>query len=154
MAADGDVTLQRLVARRAWDRDGATAADAVIITQHDTTNNPFSLRYDKALNAWTFSVATTATGTGTTAIHGAAPTLNTWTHLVGTYNAGSQTMTLYVNGTSVASATYSTPWASSGLLDLGHNGTTGWFPGSLSNVSAWDYALTPTQVKALDQQIS
>jgi hypothetical protein len=64
-------------------------------------------------------------------------------------------MTLYVNGTATGTpATFSTPWASTGVLDLGHTGTTGWFPGSLSNVQAWDYALTATQVKALYQQVS
>jgi hypothetical protein len=138
----------------AWAKLSATTGDAVIVSQEGSVSAPFSLRYDKALNAWAFSVTTTATGTATTAIHGAAPTLNSWTHLVGTYNAGSHTMTLYVNGTSVATATFSTPWASTGVLDLGHAGAAGWFPGSLSNVSAWDYALTPTQVKALFQQIS
>jgi hypothetical protein len=140
----------------AWAKLSSNSANAVVISQEDTTNSPFSLRYDKALNAWTFGVSTTATGTGITSVHATtAPTLNAWTHLVGTYNATSHTLTLYVNGTANGTpATFSTPWASTGVLDLGHAGTTGWFPGSLSNMQAYDYALTATQVKALYQQIS
>jgi hypothetical protein len=138
----------------AWAKLSSNAATATVVTQEDSTNAPFSLRYDKTLNAWTFSVSTTSTGTTATTVHGAAPALNTWTHLVGTYNAASHVMALYVNGTSVGTASFTTPWASTGTLDLGHAAATGWFPGSLSSVQAWNYALAATQVKALDQQIS
>jgi hypothetical protein len=47
----------------AWAKLSNTNANAVIISQEDTTNSSFALRYDKTLNAWTFAVSTTATGT-------------------------------------------------------------------------------------------
>jgi hypothetical protein len=139
----------------AWAKLTSNAANATVATQEGATNAPFSLRYDKALNAWTYSVSTTSTGTGIVTMHGTAPTLNAWYHLVATYNATSHQMNLYVNGTSVGSpASFTTPWYSTGTFDIGHAGSTSWFPGSLSDVQAWNYALSATQVTALDQQVS
>jgi hypothetical protein len=138
----------------AWVKLGSNAATATVASQQDTTNAAFSLRYDKPLNAWTFSVSNAATGTATTTVHGGAPTLNAWTHLVGVYNAGTKNLTLYVNGTQGTTATFSTPWQSAGPFDIGNAAGTSFLPGSLSDVRAWNYALTPTQVTALYQQVS
>jgi hypothetical protein len=139
----------------AWAKLSSNAASATVATQEDTTNAAFSLRYDKTLNAWTFSVNNAATGTATTTAHGSAPALNSWTHLVGVYNAGTKSLTLYVNGAQAANpVTFNTPWHSAGQFDIGKAASTSYFPGALSDVRAWNYALTPTQVTAMDQQLT
>lgn len=86
-----------------------------------------------------------------------APTTNAWTHLVGTYNATTHAMSLYVNGTLAGTATDTTPIDATGVLAIGRGQTnttpTDYFPGELSTVNAWNYTLTPTQITALYQQV-
>jgi hypothetical protein len=64
------------------------------------------------------------------------PVIGQWYHIAVTRNA-SNLMTIWVNGTSVGSATVSYSYAS-GTFAIGANhysgGTTGWFPGYISNV--------------------
>ncbi|MFC1440373.1 LamG-like jellyroll fold domain-containing protein [Streptacidiphilus sp. N1-10] len=88
-----------------------------------------------------------------------------WTRLVAVFNAadpnvtGSQaTMTLYVNGTYAASATNPSPWATTGGVQLiggatggtAAPGTIGSFNGNIADVRTYAYALTPTEVSALN----
>jgi hypothetical protein len=135
----------------AWARLSSNAATATVAAQ----DGAVTLGYNKMLNAWAFTAITSSGGSTTVSVHGAAPTLNAWTHLVGVYNAGTKILTLYVNGQSVGTPiAFATPWASSGTFELGHAAATGYFSGALSDVQAWDYALTPTQVSALYQQVA
>jgi hypothetical protein len=64
---------------------------------------------------------------------------------------------LYVNGALAGTATDNAPWAAAGALALGRgkaNGTvTDFFPGELSGVEAFNYALTGAQITALYQRI-
>ncbi len=86
-------------------------------------------------------------------------TAGTWYHLVGTYSAATGTLSLYVNGALVGTGTATAPWAANGPLLIGGAdggntpGTVADFPGSISNVQAFNYALAPNQVTALYQQI-
>ncbi|MBC3840540.1 LamG domain-containing protein [Streptacidiphilus sp. 4-A2] len=107
---------------------------------------------------WSRPARTTRTPPRTTT-RAATATAGTWYHLVGTYNATTGTMSLYVNGTLAGTATNSSPWAAGGPLLIGAEdggstpGTVASFPGEISDVQAFDYALTPNQVGALYQQI-
>ena len=114
----------------------------------------FYLQYS-ASRSWAFAVNNTSSGGGQTGAWATGtPTLNTWTHLVGEYNAASHTLILFVNGVQAGTATYTTPWNATGPLNIGHAAAGDWFPGKISRVQAWNYALAPTQVTALFQQIS
>ncbi len=138
----------------------ATTRNADIISQNGTQDSGFALQYDRADNQWAFTMPTTDTANPTylKALSGTAPTTGTWTHLVGTYNAVTHTLSLYVNGALTGTATDTAPTNATGALTIGRgqaNGTpTAYFPGELSTVQAWNYALTPTQIAALYQQIS
>jgi hypothetical protein len=91
------------------------------------------------------------------ALSTSAPATGTWTHLVGTYNAGTHVLALYVNGALAGTATDSTPWAANGSLAIGRGFASGanaeFFPGELSTVQAFNYALTAQQVAALYQRL-
>jgi hypothetical protein len=114
----------------------------------------FYLQYSKSVNAWNFVVNKTSTGGGQVGAHATtAPALNTWTHLVGVYNAATHSLSLYVNGALAATASYTTPWNATGNFDIGHAGASNYFPGQISTLQAWNYALTGPQVTALFQQI-
>jgi hypothetical protein len=67
---------------------------------------------------------------GTQAISSVTPVLNTWHYVAMTFNGS--TMTLYLNGTSIASASASTN-ASNTTLQIGKNWGTYWFNGYISN---------------------
>jgi hypothetical protein len=144
----------------AWANLSATSHDADIITQNGSQDSGFALQYDQADNQWAFTMPTsdTANPTYIKALSATTPATGTWTHLVGTYNATTHTLSLYVNATLAGSATDSAPINATGPLTVGRgeaNGSpTGYFPGELSTVQAWTYALTPTQITALYQQVN
>ncbi|HEX5114176.1 MAG TPA: LamG-like jellyroll fold domain-containing protein [Pseudonocardiaceae bacterium] len=128
-----------------------------IVSQDGLANTGAALRYDGADHAWAFTMATadTAGATQVRALSQLPATPNTWTHLVGTYDATSQTATLYVNGATNHTATWpaGTPWQPTGPLSIGASLGTGFLPGSVSDIEAWNYALTPNETSALFQQI-
>ena len=72
---------------------------------------------------------------------------NAWSHLAATYDG--QTLTLYVNGTQVASRLGETPIAtSSGALTLGGDFLYGqWFDGKIDEVRIYNVALTASQIQ-------
>jgi hypothetical protein len=126
-----------------------------VITQDGTTVSGFYLQYDPD-NVWVLSMMTSDAGTSVVrAVASSTPLLNTWTHLVGTYDATSGQMDLYVNGRLAGTAVNKTPFATTGVTAIGrgkYNGVaTDWFPGELSDVEAFGYTLTPAEVTAIYQ---
>ena len=135
--------------------------NATVAGQDGTQNSPFYLQYNYANTGspgWSMSFTKSDTANSTfwnANVSGA--TANTWTHLVGTYDATTKTAQLYVNGTLAATATDVTSWNAANAFTIGrslYNATdTDFFPGLISTVQAWNYALTPNQIIALYQQI-
>src|SRR5260221_6448330 len=78
---------------------------------------------------------------------------NTWTHLVGTFDATSKTMSLYVNGTLAGTATDNAAWNAADSLVIGGMRLGGAasdnFAGSVSGVKAYNRALSATDVANL-----
>ena len=145
--------------------------DNTAVCQRDATSArcAFYLQYSSTLGTWAL-VAPDKDLAQPTAYYKAygtsAPSTN-WTHLVGSFDATTGTMSLYVNGTLAGTAIDPTPWSTlaSPLLIGGidnrtlQNGTSlGSFNGKISDVRVYDYALdtnalTGTQV-ALTSTIS
>jgi hypothetical protein len=144
----------------AWANLAATTHNADIITQDGSQDSGFALQYDQSDNRWAFTMpaSDTANPTYIRAMSTSAPTTGTWTHLVGTYNAPTHTLSLYVNGALAGTATDATPINATGTLTLGRGqvnaAPTDYFTGDLSSIQTWNYALTATQVTALYQQIN
>ncbi|HEY1570466.1 MAG TPA: LamG-like jellyroll fold domain-containing protein [Pseudonocardiaceae bacterium] len=129
-----------------------------IVSQDGLANTGAALQYDATDHAWAFTMGTadTAGATQVRALSQFGPTPNTWTHLVGTYDATSGTATLYVNGATNHTAAWpagSTHWRPTGPLSIGASLGKGFLPGSVSDIEAWNYALTPNDTNALFQQI-
>ncbi|MFR0359253.1 LamG-like jellyroll fold domain-containing protein [Streptomyces sediminimaris] len=138
-----------------------TGSNAAVAAQDGTENSAFYLKYDIKYNGhpgWALTFPDTDTASPSNKIaYASGATANTWTHLVGTFDATTGTGRLYVNGTLAATVTGVTPWASTGTFTVGRakfNGSASdYLPGEVSNVQAWNYALTGDQVSALYKQI-
>jgi hypothetical protein len=139
----------------AWVNMANTNTYNTAVSQEGVTAPCFYLQYNKGLNSWAFVAIGSDSGSATqTIVHAStAPSINTWVHLVGVYNGATHTIALYVNGTSAGSASFTTAWNATGPFDIGHAGAGNFFPGQISDVQAWNYALTAPQVTALYQQI-
>ena len=140
----------------AWVNMTNTTTYNTVIGESGTNADAFYLQYSKAYNAWTFIAPSSDSSSPTSWAHvsaSTAPALNTWTHLVGTYSAATNTMSLYVNGSLAGTTTNNNAWDATGDLYAGSAGGSNYFPGSLSDIQFYNYALTPNQVTALYQQI-
>jgi hypothetical protein len=144
----------------AWVNLTSTNHTATIASQDGTNNSAFALQYNATSDRWMFGMAASDTvGASTAAVQSTtAPATNTWTHLVGSYDAITHALTLYVNGAKAGTASDSTPWNAPGSFALGRDHSGGvngdFFPGDLSTVNLFNYALTGPQVTALYEQIS
>lgn len=143
----------------AWAMLTSTAGTATIISQDGTTSNGFALGYSSASGKWTFSLPSAdATNPAQAVATGTAATTGTWTYLAGTYNAITNTASIYVNGSLAGTAAVSAGrWQATGDLIIGRakwNGSPGYYwPGDLSGVQVWNYALTGPQITAIYDQI-
>ncbi|OLE21762.1 MAG: hypothetical protein AUG49_21225 [Catenulispora sp. 13_1_20CM_3_70_7] len=146
----------------AWvDISSLPTHNQTVAAQDGAVNSPFYLQYNYVHGntpAWamTFTSADT-TGPGFTVAYAKGATANTWTHLVGTYNAATHTAQLYVNGALAGTATGVTSWSAANAFTVGrakYNGNScDFFPGAISDVQAWNYTLTASQVTALYKQV-
>ncbi|MEY9993607.1 hypothetical protein ABIE67_005639 [Streptomyces sp. V4I8] len=141
----------------------------VAVAQAGSSTSGYEIYYSTALGGWVFLRHTTdASGTGVArAVQPACASgdtacqsarVNTWTHLVAAFNYPSQQLKLYVNGTLVATAPYTTtPWDARGRTILGaasHYGTVeGFFKGSLDEAQFFDYQITDAQVGQLYNRV-
>jgi RHS repeat-associated protein len=126
-----------------------------IAGQQSTAEDGFRLQYT-GTGLWSFNRTTTDTATSPTLVSvnsTAAAQTGTWTHLVGTFDASTGTMTLYVNGVAQGTAADTTPFAASGPLGIGADQwkakITDWFDGSIANVQVYPRVLSPAEVTTL-----
>jgi hypothetical protein len=82
--------------------------------------------------------------TGTPVLNTAASySLSAWVKLANTT----------ASSTLAGTPTNAAAWRATGPLNLGSAGASAYFPGELSDVQAWNYELSPSQVTALQEQI-
>lgn len=142
-----------------WVKLSSTAHNAVIAAQDGTNNSGFYLGFTAANGGqWTmYFLSSDTVNSGWQADITAAGATTNWTHLVGEYNAATKTAQLYVDGALAGTATGVTPWAATGDFTIGRDKYYGnqadYFPGEASEMAAWNYALTGSQVSALYQQL-
>ncbi|WP_370087692.1 LamG-like jellyroll fold domain-containing protein [Streptacidiphilus sp. MAP12-16] len=134
------------------------------LCQRDATSTrcAFYLQYSVALHGWTLVAPSNDAATPTTyynAGYNVPAPGGTWTHLVATFDATTNTMSLYVNGQLAGTGTDPTPWTATGgpLLiggtdkdntTTGDPGSTGQFPGQISDVHIYNTALPLTDAEA------
>ena len=138
----------------AWAKLNSDSTYDTVASQSDTLGyvNGYYLQYSPVFSGWAFVMPGNDSTTPTT-LHagtGITPALGQWTNLVGTFNAASDTMSLYVNGRLAGTgAGPTTPWSATGPLDIGSAGNTNYFPGSISDLRTYQTALTSDQVAAM-----
>ncbi|MFE4335213.1 LamG domain-containing protein [Streptomyces sp. NPDC056831] len=139
-----------------WVRLNTDTRNATVMGQDGVNRSPFLLGYEQSTKKWSFPEADTdapADGTWTyqrvSSKNPAVPKV--WTHLAGVFNATDNTISLYVNGELQGTTQFTTPWASTGPLQIGRvqwSGTyTDYFPGVIDEAAVWQEALTEVQVK-------
>ncbi|GAA1939693.1 hypothetical protein GCM10009738_11110 [Kitasatospora viridis] len=131
------------------------SANQTFAVQQGSTASGFSLDYVGSSGHWQFGRpnADTMNSSHVQAVSNAAATTG-WHHLVGTWDATSGTMRLYVDGVAQNStATDTTPFAANGPLVIGRgywNGTpTNFVNGEVTDVQAYQRVLSPADVGAL-----
>jgi RHS repeat-associated protein len=139
----------------AWVKlNSITAGNQTVLSQDGTTNGGFYLMYNTYYgNGWSLAFANSDTsGSAVSGVWGPAGQAGTWTYLTGVYNASSHTATLYVNGTSVGSISY-TGWNATGPFTIGRGLYQGsdadYLGGTVANVQTYPYALSASQVSQL-----
>ena len=138
----------------AWAKISDTSAFRTVISQDGNQVSGFYLQYSLADNAWAFSmVAGDVPGAaGIRAVSTSPPQLNVWTHLVGTYDASTGLLTLYVNGVEQHTAT-ATGFGTTGQLLIGAGKWNGarvdYFDGQVDDVQAWQRVLSPSEAHDL-----
>ena len=140
----GDVSLE------AWANpsvlDGAT--HSIVHKGTGTSSDTWQYRLTlHSTNQWRGCVYVGATGY--CVLSPALATTNRWTHLVLTRSAGN--LTLFVNGTAVATATSSGSLNSTtGDLAIGRLGSSSsmYFPGAIDEAAVYDHALSAARVAA------
>ncbi|MFE7560804.1 LamG-like jellyroll fold domain-containing protein [Kitasatospora sp. NPDC057500] len=153
------IDTRRSYSVAAWVRPDSASGYGTVLSIRGKDRSPFYLQYSAAAGTWAFvSPHEDWIHTNTYYLAGgsplASPQIGQWTHLVGTYNAESATMTLYVNGRAVGAAKNPHPWSSGGTLTIGAARTIYYhdedgFRGAIGDVRAYPYALTDPQVSNL-----
>jgi len=142
----------------AWAKLTSLATTQTVLSQATIKHQAFYLGYSSSKSAWYF-MTTTSDAATTTFPHayGGTATAGTWTHITGVYDADSNIMSLYVNGTLASSAAVNTTpvYNSTAPLTIGANltlGTTSLYnqvSGSISDVRAFPAALTQDEIAHL-----
>ncbi|ARQ69198.1 LamG domain-containing protein [Streptomyces marincola] len=137
----------------------------VAVSQVGAVRSSFELHHSSAYGGWVLYRQTNDEATGTAGVRAAQPAcaegdtacrdarLGEWTHVVGVTDVATDTMTLYVDGLPVATASYDTHWDARASLLIGasaHRGqAANFFAGDLDQVRLYDYALDAADVAAL-----
>lgn len=154
IAASGpvlDTTKSFTVA--AWVNLAATGTPETMLVQQATTNSAFYLEYNGS--TWQFAVPTADTSLPPiTRVTSTAPaTAGAWTHLIGTYDAGSGRVSLYVNGTLNSTGTVANSIASTSIFAMGRGLWNGVlinrFTGSMANVRVYQQSVSDSQAASI-----
>lgn len=157
--ADIDVTKSFSVSAWVYLNRADGKATAVSLDGTQVSKFRLGLELDDNQNHrgnWVFSMAGSDAGVpayskAATAIRG--EDLNRWMHLVGTYDAPSRTLWIYVDGTRIGDGTLDNPWVATGGLQIGRGKASGkagqFWPGMVDDVRVYSGALDNTRVSAL-----
>jgi hypothetical protein len=158
------INNQRSFSVAAWAKlsKSKPAHAAIIATQTGTVKPGFELYYSPTYG-WSFNQysADSADGTPVRAAQGSSDLApgGEWTQVVGSYDALTNDLRLYVQGKWVDTAKFSAPFYGSGPVQVGagnYNGAPGsFFPGQLSDVQLYDRALSAPEIADMfDSQVS
>ena len=155
--ADPVVDTSKSFTISAWARPTNAARTGVVAAVAGTNSSAFGLYYDASVKRWLFA-RTSADVNNPTRYQAAskeAPVNGAWTHLIGTYDASTGALELFVNGRLQQTSTSPTTpaWHAAGPLTVGRakyaGAFTGNFAGSLDQVNLWQRVLVADEIPAL-----
>ncbi|MFI5889634.1 LamG-like jellyroll fold domain-containing protein [Actinoplanes sp. NPDC051513] len=76
-----------------------------------------------------------------------APTPGAWAHLIGTYDAATRELRLYVNGAQDGTATLASSRASNGPVQIGRGQAGAYWPGLVDEVKIWNRLLAEEEIR-------
>jgi hypothetical protein len=121
------------------------------VSQNAGQSSSFTLGYDGSRWAFTLRSADNASPTQWRITAPGTVQAGEWTHLAGVYDAGTQEMRLYVNGTLFARDEGANPFDAQSTLDVGRARTAGawtdWWPGDIDQVRIWAGVLSDSQIR-------
>ena len=133
----------------AWVKLDATGNGwRTAVSEDGTHGSGFYLQYRGDLNEWAFAMPQSDTdGAVADRVMSTTPAqAGVWTHLVGTYDAGSGQMALYVNGVLQGTTGHTSAWDATGAVQIGRarfdSGPVDYWPGSIDEVQIYDRLLT------------
>ncbi|WP_329568476.1 LamG-like jellyroll fold domain-containing protein [Kitasatospora sp. NBC_01266] len=149
----------------AWVKLNSLSSGTAIVSQSGTNASNFFLYYSPWAHSWAFAInSADATTNSMTAIYGpnsgsSSPQTGVWAQVAGVYNAGTQQMQLYVNGTLAASGAYTgTTWNAAGALQVGRDMSSGSYTnyanGSISDLQVYQRALTADEAATINSSAS
>jgi hypothetical protein len=155
--ADPVIDTSKSFTISAWARPTNAARTGVVAAVTGTSSSAFGLYYDASVKRWLFArtSADVKNPTRYQASSTEAPVNGAWTQLIGTYDASTGALQLFVNGrlqqTGTSPATPS--WHASGPLTVGRakfaGAFTGNFTGSLDQVNLWQRIIVPDEIPVL-----
>jgi Concanavalin A-like lectin/glucanases superfamily len=137
----------------AWVRLDRTTQNAAAISQPGNRGAAFLLYFSASYQRWMFMRFSGDVDSPAISrvVSTTAPAAGEWYHLIGVYDAPAQQLRLYVNGVLQGTASYTTPWSSSGPVQLGRskwNGNfTDYWPGDLDAEHFYDRVLLPGEIQ-------
>lgn len=139
----------------AWVNLKQTGTYRTAISATGSTASSFYLQYARDIDNWAFTLPSDDSSSPSsfyraTAKPGNPVQLNVWTHLVGTYDASTGTIELYVNGVRQQPAA-GKAWHASGPLIIGaaSGGADNFFPGDIDSPQVWQRVLSDKEVHDL-----
>ncbi|MDD1062602.1 ricin-type beta-trefoil lectin domain protein [Streptomyces cocklensis] len=140
----------------AWVKLNSTAANSDFVSEAagDNFGTGFQLYYSSGKKAWAFGRHTSdVNGAPYQGVYGSNAVIGRWTHLVGVYDAGTNQLSIYIDGRLAGTRAYTgTEWAATGPLQIGRGVSGGSYVeyanGQVSNVRVYPVALPPAAASA------
>ncbi|WP_250009043.1 LamG-like jellyroll fold domain-containing protein [Actinoplanes sp. M2I2] len=143
----------------AWARLTKTGGDYTVVGQDGTQTGRFKLQYAQACTCWNFGTSNTdAASSAVTKADGPGNAeVGVWTHLAGVHDAGAGVLRLYINGAEAATTPLmATGWNATGAFVAGRTRSagqpSGWFPGDVDSVRAYQGVAAPELITELSQE--
>ncbi|MEV4175439.1 LamG-like jellyroll fold domain-containing protein [Nonomuraea sp. NPDC049709] len=152
--AAGLIRTDRNFSVAAWVRLTDKANNRIVLSVDGAHRDGFHLMYNATFDRWAMVMASADTAEPVTyhmARSDGPPALNNWTRLVGTFDAATGKIGLYVDGRPQAiTGTHSAPWNATGVLNIGRgkNPDVPWW-GEVDDVRVYNRMVYPTEVATL-----
>ncbi|MEV4840391.1 LamG-like jellyroll fold domain-containing protein [Nonomuraea sp. NPDC049486] len=150
----GLIRTDRNFSVAAWVRLTDKANNRIALSVDGNHRDGFHLMYNATFDRWAMVMASADTAEAVTyhmARSDAPPAMNNWTQLVGTYDAVSRQISLYVDGRLQAiTSTQSSPWNATGVINIGRgkNPDVPWW-GEVDDVRVYNRLIYPSEIVQL-----